>query len=113
MPKGVVKTKADEKKWNKAKSIVREQYKDKSEDSDSFWALTNSIFQNMKGKKKASGWYNMYIESSIDVESKIKPSGHLDTQIFPKKVDPQHDPRNVTGKGKFQPMFKNKKNKKK
>jgi len=37
----------DETKWNEAKQKVREEYKDISEDSDRFYALTQTIYQNM------------------------------------------------------------------
>jgi|BioPla2DNA2_1021312.scaffolds.fasta_scaffold23871_3 hypothetical protein len=45
MPKGVVKTKADEKKWKKAKKAVGSKYKGKTK-----WKVVNSVFQKMKGK---------------------------------------------------------------
>ncbi len=41
MPKGVVKTPADEKKWSKAKSIVKEQH------GEMRWPLVMHIFQQM------------------------------------------------------------------
>ena len=48
MPAGVVKTQRDEQKWKKAKGIIKRQYPSLSEESDNFWALVNSIYQNMK-----------------------------------------------------------------
>lgn len=45
MPKGLVKTKSDEKKWNKAKKAVGNRYKGKSK-----WKVVNSIYQKMKKK---------------------------------------------------------------
>jgi hypothetical protein len=47
-----IKTKGQEAKWENAKDIVSKEYpKKKSKDKDSFYALTNYIYQNMKGKK--------------------------------------------------------------
>ena len=51
MPEGVVKTKRDEGLWNRAKAAVRKQYPYISEDSDRFYKITMTIYQNMKGKK--------------------------------------------------------------
>jgi len=49
MPSNVVKTKSDEAKWERAKAQVRKEYPGKeNSDSDSFYALTNHIYQNMK-----------------------------------------------------------------
>mgnify|MGYP001241718506 CR=1 FL=1 len=46
MPKGVVKTKADELKWKRAKKAVGKKYKGKSK-----WKVVNSIYQKMRSKK--------------------------------------------------------------
>lgn len=48
MPKGLVKTAHDEAAWSRAKSKVREEYSDIDEDSDHFWALTNTLYQSMR-----------------------------------------------------------------
>ncbi len=47
MPHGVVKTKRDEKKWNKAKSIAKKQY-GIDEGSKDFYAIVTGIYKNMK-----------------------------------------------------------------
>lgn len=47
MPKGVVKTKRDEVKWDKAKEITRKQYPEMGESDNEFWKIVNSIYQNM------------------------------------------------------------------
>jgi len=49
MPEGLVKTKADEKLWEKAKAKVRKEYPKLTEDDDEFWKIVVSIFKNMKG----------------------------------------------------------------
>ncbi len=46
MPKGVVKTPTDEKRWEEAKKRVRDEY-DLTEDDDRFWRLVNGIYQRM------------------------------------------------------------------
>lgn len=51
MPKGLVKTKRDEKMWNRAKAATRKQYPYISEDSDRFYKITMTIYKNMTGKK--------------------------------------------------------------
>lgn len=49
-----IKTQRDEQVWSRAKEQVRKQYPKLSEKDDNFWALTNSIYQNMsKGDKKS------------------------------------------------------------
>lgn len=45
MPKNLIKTKADEKKWKKAKKAVGNKYKGETK-----WKVINSVFQKMKGK---------------------------------------------------------------
>lgn len=53
-----VKTKEDEHRWTRAKSIVRRQYPHVSESSDSFWRLTTGIYKKMNlgvDKKASSG----------------------------------------------------------
>lgn len=50
-----VRSKSEEKKWQRAKAIVSETSdKKESSFSDRDWALTNHIFQNMKTKKRKS-----------------------------------------------------------
>lgn len=50
MPVGVVKSKRDEKLWNRAKARTRAQYPYISEDSDRFFKITMTIFKSMSGK---------------------------------------------------------------
>lgn len=55
MPANAVKSPADEKKWNKAKSIVEKEYKTGGEQGmkRKHWAMTMAIYQDMKsGKRK-------------------------------------------------------------
>lgn len=47
MPKGVVKTKADEKKWKEAKKAIGNKYKGKTK-----WKVINNIYQKKKASKK-------------------------------------------------------------
>ena len=49
-----VKTPEDEKAWDDAKRIVREQYPGREEsDADSFYALVTTVFKSIqKGRKK-------------------------------------------------------------
>ena len=49
MPTTVVKTKADEKLWSKAKAIVRAQ--GYTESDDSFWQRVMAKFKELKNKK--------------------------------------------------------------
>ncbi len=53
MPKGVVKTPADEKRWAKAKERAREEY-GLSEDDERFWRLVNGIYQTMRKARAES-----------------------------------------------------------
>jgi len=52
MPSNVVKTKRDEKLWRRAKAATRKQYPYISEDSDRFYKITMTIYQNMKKGSK-------------------------------------------------------------
>jgi hypothetical protein len=52
MPTNVVKSKEDEKLWNRAKAAARKQYPYISEDSDRFYKIVMTIFQNMKKGSK-------------------------------------------------------------
>lgn len=47
MPSNLVKTKPDEKKWNRAKEQVKKQGKDPEKN----WSLVNYIYQKMKESK--------------------------------------------------------------
>jgi hypothetical protein len=40
----------DEAKWSEAKKAAHKSYPDLSEDNDKFWAIVNTIYQNMGGK---------------------------------------------------------------
>jgi len=51
MPVGVVRTKRDEKLWERAKEIVRQQYKLSEKHGADFWRRVMGIFLRMKGKK--------------------------------------------------------------
>lgn len=56
MPANVVKTKAEEKMWERAKKLTEEQYGPLTKDSDK-WGVVMTIFKNIrdsKKKKKAS-----------------------------------------------------------
>jgi len=48
MPKGVVKSKSDEKKWSKAKKAAKGYKKG----STTYWKVVMHIYQNMKKKKR-------------------------------------------------------------
>ena len=50
MPKGLVKTKADEEAWARAKARAHDQYG--PEEDDGFWAIVNHIFGKMSGRHK-------------------------------------------------------------
>ena len=52
MPEGLVKTKAEEKLWEKAKEKAHKEYSKLSEDDDEFWKIVVSIFKNMKGESE-------------------------------------------------------------
>jgi hypothetical protein len=47
MPKGLVKTKADEKKWKEDKKAIGNNYKGKIK-----WKVIKSIYQKKKASKK-------------------------------------------------------------
>lgn len=46
-----IKTEKDERIWSRAKRLVHASHPKLSEDNDKFWALTNSIYQKLRGKK--------------------------------------------------------------
>ena len=50
MPVGVVKTKKDEDRWERAKDVARKRLGARK-GKQSFWAFTNYLFQRMKGKR--------------------------------------------------------------
>jgi|GEM_PF-6937411 len=59
MPVDMVKQKAEEhnisveeaeKKWKKAKEVVKDQYDLDEDDGEDFWALVNGVFSNMLGE---------------------------------------------------------------
>jgi hypothetical protein len=45
MPKNIVRSKSDEKLWNKAKKVAVNKYRGKVK-----WKVVNSIYQEMKRK---------------------------------------------------------------
>lgn len=50
MPKGLVKTKRDERIWAEAEQICRTQYGlSPSKDEDRFYKCANGMYQKMKG----------------------------------------------------------------
>jgi len=54
MPKGLVKTKRDEKLWNEAKQQCRDQGLSAG-DGDRFWKCVNGTYQEMKGSGRGGG----------------------------------------------------------
>ncbi len=48
MPKGLVKTKADEEMWNAAKAKAHETYTNLDEENDRFWEVVVTIYKKMK-----------------------------------------------------------------
>lgn len=54
MPVNIVKTKADEKDWERARRVVDKEYPDKKPDDKdkSYWKLTTHIYENMKKSDK-------------------------------------------------------------
>ena len=53
MPKGVVKTKKEEKLWERAKDAVsRNENVPQNKFKDEHWARVNALFQKMKPKKE-------------------------------------------------------------
>ena len=53
MPHPVVRTERDEYLWERAKEIVRRQYKLTEEDGEKFWRLVMGIYKRMKRMSKA------------------------------------------------------------
>lgn len=49
MPTGAVKTQHDERAWEKAKEIVRQQYPDLDEKSARFWRLVMGVYHRVRG----------------------------------------------------------------
>jgi hypothetical protein len=51
---GFIRTKAQEKKWTRAKEAVmrNKNIKKESDITDQHWGLINSIYQKMEAKKK-------------------------------------------------------------
>jgi hypothetical protein len=65
MPKGIVKTPSDEKKWEKAKDIAAEQGKSKR------WPLIMHIFKQMGGMSKADQDHqNVLVERALAAQGK-------------------------------------------
>lgn len=65
MPKGIVKTPSDEKKWEKAKDIAAEQGKSKR------WPLIMHIFKQMSGMSKADQDHqNVLVERALAAQGK-------------------------------------------
>lgn len=65
MPKGIVKTPSDEKKWEKAKEIAAEQGKSKR------WPLIMHIFKQMTGMSKADQDHqNVLVERALAAQGK-------------------------------------------
>lgn len=65
MPVGVVKTKADEKKWSRAKAAVsRSRKKPQNKFTKRDWGLVMHIFKSMKrpGKARAASLIAMAID---------------------------------------------------
>lgn len=54
MPINVVKTKKQEKAWEKAKRIIKKQYPSIKEGSDRFYRLVMKIFKDISGYKPKS-----------------------------------------------------------
>lgn len=52
MPNNMIKTKRDEKLWNKAVSIVGSQYKDVQKGSKQYYRLVTGIYERMRGSVK-------------------------------------------------------------
>ena len=52
MPHPVVRTEQDEYLWERAKEIVRRQYKLTEEDGERFWRLVMGIYKRMKRMSK-------------------------------------------------------------
>lgn len=75
MPVNIVKTKADEKDWERARRVVDKEYPDKKPDDKdkSYWKLTTHIYENMKKgdkrkpdvKKEASTLTNTLLGSLL------------------------------------------------
>lgn len=74
-----VKTQKDEAAWQRAKRQVRAQYKDIDEQSDKFWALTNSIYQKMRQggtmKKSATSEKPKYYKINPHYKDRDRVSG--------------------------------------
>ena len=66
MPSNLVKTKSDEKKWDRAKRVASKS-KGKLEGDD--FALVNHIYQNMKKHSADTAWY-------LGIRGKNTPAGH-------------------------------------
>lgn len=65
---GFIKTEQDEKKWKKAKKIVKDQKnKNYPEFTDQDWGLTTHIWKNMNKKTKAHILSEMEIGATLTV----------------------------------------------
>lgn len=64
MPKGIVKTKSQEKKWEKAKAIAEKQGKGQR------WPLIMHIFKQMSGLNKDDESKNLKIEAALEAQGK-------------------------------------------
>jgi len=69
MPANIVKTKSDEKAWNKAKSIAEKS------DPDNLYALTTHIFKNIKKhkkKRKKKAFFELLREAAVNLTKEDK-----------------------------------------
>jgi hypothetical protein len=64
MPKGVIKNKSQEKKWDKAKAIAAEQGKSQR------WPLVMHIFKQMGGLEKEDQDRNLKIEAALNAQGR-------------------------------------------
>jgi hypothetical protein len=55
VPSNLVHSSKDEAAWDKAKQATHSQYPELTEENDRFWAITNHIYQKMKGGDSGSG----------------------------------------------------------
>jgi len=71
MPSGVVRNAEEEKDWERAKGIIREQYPDKEEqDKEGFYALVTTVFKSIRKGHGDERWESFKGWEALLQESK-------------------------------------------
>ena len=95
MPSNLVHNEAEESAWERAKRIVRSQYKDIPEGSKRFYRLVVTIYENMRSGKKKVGKGLSWGDSKEDkpIPNAVKPAQEEDDE----QKDEDQETQNAVG----------------